>query len=237
MIHLTIDDHAIEVPEGRTLLEACREYNIEVPTLCYHPSLEPFGACRLCMVEYAQPPHPSKLVAACVYPCEEGAVVSTHSESVRNSRRITVELLLSSAPNDPYLLQLAQEYGVTDVRFRMPEENLCVVCGLCVRACNEIVGVRAISMINRGISKEVSPPFKVISPTCIGCGACVLICPTGSIKLKDVIGYRSIHFAESDIERVYCQICSDIDLQPTLVKDIETLMQNRTGHSINKKEL
>jgi bidirectional [NiFe] hydrogenase diaphorase subunit len=236
MIHLTIDDKAIEVPEGRTLLEACREYNIEVPTLCYHPALEPYGACRLCMVEFTQPPRPSKLVAACVYPCEEGAVVRTNSEAVRNSRRITIELLLSSAPNDPNLLQLAQEYNVKEIRFQMPEENLCVVCGLCVRACNEIVGVGAISMINRGISKEVSTPFKVISPTCIGCGTCVLICPTGYIKLKDVIGYRSVHFAETDIERVYCQICSDIEMQPMVFNQMDTLIQNRTAPSKHETE-
>jgi NADH dehydrogenase/NADH:ubiquinone oxidoreductase subunit G len=235
MIHLTLDDKAIEVPEGRTLLEACREHDIEIPTLCYHPALEPYGACRLCMVEFSMPPRPSKLVAACVYPCQEGVVVRTNSEAVRSSRRMTIELLLSSAPNDPTLLQLAQEYDVKEIRFRMTEENLCVLCGLCVRACNEIVGVRAISMINRGISKEISPPFKTISPTCIGCSTCVLICPTGYIKLKDVIGYRSVHFSETDIERVYCQICSDLDLQPTVIDDIETLIKNPAGHPFDKE--
>jgi formate dehydrogenase major subunit len=108
------------------------------------------------------------------------------------------------------------------------------MCGLCVRACNEIVGVRAISMIHRGISKEVSPPFKVISPTCIGCGTCVLICPTGYIQLKDVIGFRSIHFEKTDVDRIYCQICSDMDFQSSVIDDVETLIQNRDGHPFDK---
>lgn len=73
MIHLTIDDRAIEVTEGRSLLEACREYGIHIPTLCYHPALEPYGACRLCVVEVSTEGRRPRLVASCVYPCEEGA--------------------------------------------------------------------------------------------------------------------------------------------------------------------
>src|SRR5512146_1717706 len=125
MISLTIDDDPVKVPEGRTILEACREHDIHIPTLCYHPALEPYGGCRLCMVELDAAPRPPRLVAACVYPCEEGMVVRTNTEMVRNSRRMTAELLMAGAQDTPEIQALAQELGVKEVRFRLPEENTC----------------------------------------------------------------------------------------------------------------
>jgi len=233
MVHLTVDDKQIEVIEGRTLLEACREHNIYVPTLCYHPALEPYGACRLCMVEIHQPPRSARLVASCVYPCEEGLVVRTDTEMVRRSRQITAELLLGGSYHTPEMIALAKELGVERVRYRMPEDNSCVLCGLCVRACNEIVGVSAISLIHRGMNKKVSTPFQVSSSTCIGCGTCVLICPTGTIKLSDVSGFRSVHHSSSEYHRLYCEICGDPsrDLSPYFIQDeIRDEIQGEVAH-------
>lgn len=223
MIHLTINDQPIEVAEGRTLLEACRAHGIHVPTLCYHPALEPYGACRLCMVEVSQPLHEPRPVASCTYPCEEGAVVRTDTEEVKRSRRITAELLLAGASHTPEIRALAEELGVPAVRFKMPEEDACVLCGLCVRACSEIVGVNAISLIRRGIAKQVSPPFQIASYSCIGCGTCVLVCPTGALRLSDVLGFRSVHPADSAYDRDYCQVCGDADLSPHFVEDVASL--------------
>jgi bidirectional [NiFe] hydrogenase diaphorase subunit len=107
MIQLMIDDQPVRVQQGRTLLEACREHGIPIPTLCYHPALEPYGGCRLCMVELAIPDR-SRLVAACTYPCEEGLVVQTHSEKVIRSRRMTMELILASSYPNPQMLELAK---------------------------------------------------------------------------------------------------------------------------------
>ena len=230
MIHLTINGRPIEVAEGRTILEACREHGVPVPTLCYHPALEPYGACRLCMVEVSAGGDRSRrrLVAACTHPCEEGAVVETDTDVVQHSRRLTAELLAGTT-HAPEIMVLAEEMGVSEVRYTLPDADTCILCGLCVRACREIVGVSAISLIRRGIAKKVSPPFQIASATCIGCGTCVLICPTGALKLSDVTGYRGVHPSDSDYARVYCRVCGDADLRPHFVEDVETLLVKDEG--------
>jgi bidirectional [NiFe] hydrogenase diaphorase subunit len=226
LIHLTIDDKPLEVVEGRSLLEACRENGIYIPTLCYHPALEPYGACRLCVVELTQPGRKPRLVASCVYPCEEGAVVHTKSEQVRRSRRITAELILAGSYETPEVLALGKELGVTDIRFKLPEENACVLCGLCVRACKEIVGVSAISVIQRGISKKVATPFQVKSSRCIGCGTCVLVCPTGAFKFDSVTGFQYVSPSQSSYRLGYYRLGGELDLHPTFEQDITSLLAN-----------
>jgi bidirectional [NiFe] hydrogenase diaphorase subunit len=228
MIHLTIDDKPIEVYEGRTILEACREYSIHIPTLCYHPALEPYGGCRLCVVEVSQHGRKPRMVASCVYPCEEGAVVKTDTSTVQQSRRVTAELLLAGSSNSPEIVSLANELGVKEVRYQLPEEDACVLCGLCVRACNEIVGVSAISVIQRGIAKKVATPFQVTSSRCIGCGTCVLICPTGAFNFENVAGFQYVSPSESAYKLGYYRLGSELDLRPNFVQDVTTLLQTST---------
>ncbi len=224
MIHLTIDDKAVEVPEGRTLLEACREHGIQVPTLCYHPALEPYGACRLCVVEVSSQGRKPRLVASCVYPCEEGAQVQTNSPTVERSRRVTAELLMAGSSGSPEIAALAEQLGVKEVRFRLPDDNACVLCGLCVRACTEIVGVSAISVIRRGIAKKVATPFEVTSSRCIGCGTCVLICPTGAFNFENVAGFHYVSPSESAYKLGYYRLGSELDLRPNYVQDVTGLL-------------
>jgi NADH dehydrogenase/NADH:ubiquinone oxidoreductase subunit G len=226
MIHLTIDDQPVEAPEDRTLLETCREHGIHIPTLCYHPALQPYGGCRLCVVEVSQPGRKSRLVASCVYPCEEGAVVKTKSEMVVHSRRMTAELILAGSYNTPEMLALGEELDVKEVRFKLPEENACVLCGLCVRACNEIVGVSAISVIQRGIAKKVATPFQVTSSRCIGCGTCVMICPTGAFKFESVAGFQYVSPLESAYRLGYYRLSGELDLHPSFVQDVAALLTN-----------
>jgi bidirectional [NiFe] hydrogenase diaphorase subunit len=226
MVHLTIDDAPIVVPENRTLLEACRENGIHIPTLCYHPALKPYGGCRLCVVELSQSGRKPRLVAACVYPCEEGLVVKTKSEMVVRSRRMTAELILAGSYNTPEMLALGEELGVKEVRFKLPEENACVLCGLCVRACNEIVGVSAISVIHRGIAKKVATPFQVTSSRCIGCGTCVLICPTGAFQFESVAGFQYISPSESAYRLGYYRLGGELDLRPNFVQDVAAMLKS-----------
>jgi len=227
MIHLTIDDTPIEVPEGRTLLEACRENGFRMPTLCYHPALKPYGACRLCVVEVSQGGRKPRLVASCVYPCEDGAVVKTDSEMVLRSRRMTAELILAGSYHTPEMLALGEELGVEEIRFKLEDENACMLCGLCVRACNEIVGVSAISVIQRGIAKKVATPFEVTSSRCIGCGTCVLICPTGAFNFESVAGFQYVSPSESAYQLGYYRLGGELDLRPDYVENVSALMMQR----------
>ena len=222
MITLTIDGRKVEALEGSTILEVARENGIEIPTLCFHEALEPYGGCRLCVVELLTT-RGSRLVASCVHPAEEDAVVKTHSEMVQQSRRTSVELLLAVAPNAKVIQDLAAELGIEEPRVKLGD-NDCILCGLCVRACKEIVGANAISLVNRGFAKEVKPPFEIGSNACIGCATCVLVCPTGAIKLQDVLTHRSVHEWESDFETRPCKICGDHYLAPELRQDYEELL-------------
>lgn len=213
MIVVTIDGQEIRTVEGRTILKVAREHGIHIPTLCYHEAMEPFAACRLCVVE-VETQRGKRLVAACAYPCTGSLVVYTNSAAVLQSRRITVELLMASSAHVPIVRQLANELGIGEPRFTM-EKNDCILCGLCVRACREIVDVGAISVINRGIEKEVSPPFHIASHACIGCGTCVLVCPTGAITLYKVKGGApTVHTWKSEFEAVDCRVWSHEHLAP-----------------------
>ncbi len=222
MITLTIDGQKMEALEGSTILEVARENGIEIPTLCYHEALEPYASCRLCVVEL-ETAKGSRLVASCVHPAEEGAVVKTNSEMVQKSRRMTVELLLAAAPNAKLIQEWAADMGVEEPRVKLGD-NDCILCGLCVRACKEIVGASAISLVNRGFAKEVKPPFEIGSNACIGCTTCVFICPTGAIKLSDVQRDRAVHRLESDFETRPCKICGDHYLAPEFREDYEELL-------------
>lgn len=232
MISMTINDIPLRAPEGRTILEMCREHGIHIPTLCFHPALEPYGGCRLCMVELDSPQRPARLVAACIYPCEEGMIVRTDTEMVINSRRMTAELLMGVAPDLPEIQALAQELGVREVRFNLPQEVPCVLCGLCVRACKEIVGVSAISFIERGIEKKVSAPFEIASSRCIGCGTCVLVCPTGAYRFEEIAGFHNVEPTLEGYRRGYFRVGGEVDLRPNYIQDVASLLRiQSSSHS------
>ncbi|MCK4786961.1 MAG: (2Fe-2S)-binding protein, partial [Desulfobacteraceae bacterium] len=187
MVNLTIDDRKVEAEEGTTVLKAAEKLGIEIPTLCYFEALTPQGACRLCVVEIVGGARRG-LSASCSYIVEEGLEVRTDSERVIKARKLIIELLLLRCPDVPRIRELAEEIGIDKSRYERfkPEEEKCILCGLCVRVCQELMKVGAINFVNRGSNRKVSPPFGEYSSVCVTCGACEVVCPTGAINLSEI---------------------------------------------------
>jgi NADH dehydrogenase/NADH:ubiquinone oxidoreductase subunit G len=204
MVTLTIDGKKVTVRKHSTVLDAVKKLDIPLPTLCHHPALSPYGGCRLCIVEIKGIARP---VTACTTPANEGMEVVTTSPALEKMRRTTLELILSDHPNDCMvceragnctLQELAYFYGIKENRFvgerRMYKKRdnnpfverdmeKCILCGQCVRICDEIQGVGAIDFIHRGFRTKISPPYER-DLNCEFCGQCVAVCPTGALTGK-----------------------------------------------------
>ena len=185
MVNVTIDDQQISIKAGTTVLEAAEKLGIYIPTLCHHESLLPYGGCRLCVVELCRK-GTADLTSSCTYRVEEGLIVKTSTERVERVRRLVLELLLAEAPEAEGVRDLAAEMGVTpSPRLKPRKDDRCILCGRCIRACREVVGVHAIDYAGRGYVRKVSSPFFKSSPDCIVCGTCFHICPTGAIAMQE----------------------------------------------------
>jgi heterodisulfide reductase subunit A len=194
MITLTIDGQKLQGEEGQTILDVAQKAGIEIPTLCHHPVLSPYGACRLCVVEIVANGRLG-LQTACTYPIEEGLELLTRSPKVLSARKAVLGLLLSRTPNVEVIQDLAREYGITEPPFPTdtPEER-CILCGKCVRTCTEMVKAHVLNFSERGIERRVGPPFLEKTRQCIGCGACTIVCPTGAIEM--LLSREGIYFDE-----------------------------------------
>ena len=184
-ITLKIDDQEVSAHEGETVLDIAKSMGINIPTLCYHKALSPFGSCRICSVEIIDKRGRSRIVTSCNYPVEEGLVVYTKSEKTIKVRKLLLDLLMARTPNVQKIKDLAYEYGVEKTSFWVEDENEdCILCGLCSRVCDELVGVNAIDFAKRGVERKVTTPYETFSDDCIGCGACATICPTKSKRIR-----------------------------------------------------
>jgi NADH dehydrogenase/NADH:ubiquinone oxidoreductase subunit G len=209
MVKLTIDGREVQAQEGTTILEAARENNIYIPTLCYHEEVTPYGACRLCLVEVTRNGR-ERLVASCLYEVAEGLKVKTNSERIASNRRMIMELLLARCPNNKAIQALARKLGVEKTSFEL-DDNQCMLCALCVRVCQEVVGVSAISLVNRGVDRALATPFYEPSDVCIGCGSCAYVCPVEAIRFEDIGDTRYIYWPNNKMEfkLKQCKACGN----------------------------
>ncbi|MFH1824379.1 MAG: 2Fe-2S iron-sulfur cluster-binding protein [Candidatus Firestonebacteria bacterium] len=213
MMNITIDGKEIVSDKGKTILELAKESGIKIPTLCYHPALEPYGGCRLCLVEITKEVWKgwSKLVVSCAYPAEDGLIVKTNSSEVIEARKFIIELLLARTPSAKTIQDLAKEYGIEKSKFaeiaEMKEDKdslkNCILCGLCVR----VIGANVISLAYRGVTRKVMTPYNEASDVCLNCGACAFVCPTGAIEINDIIPYRKITAWHTESELKQCSLC------------------------------
>jgi bidirectional [NiFe] hydrogenase diaphorase subunit len=207
-MNITIDGKKYEAEYAESILNIAKRNNINIPTLCHSDALPGQGNCRLCAVDIVENGR-HKIVASCIYPVTQEIEVITNSEEVINIRKVIIQLLLARVPNNEYINRLKAEYGISAIPRFTPDkayagEEECVLCGLCVKAC-EAVGTSAISTVNRGITKKVSTPYEEPSLDCIGCGACARVCPTGAIKIYENKGQRIIW--NRSFELLNCEGC------------------------------
>lgn len=207
---IKVNNKEFSANKGETILEVAERNGIKIPTLCHMKNFIPSGACRICVVENAKN---GKLIPSCSYPVEERMEIYTHSQKVVESRKMIVELLLSNHPDDCLfcvrsgncqLQDLSIEHCVTERRLSGKKNNYhmdlsnpsivrdpdkCILCGRCVRVCEEIIGVSAIDYINRGSNTVIGVPYNksLNTSSCVNCGQCIMVCPTGALHEHDHI--------------------------------------------------
>lgn len=184
-IRMQIDGKDVVAEPGMTVLEAARAAGATIPTLCHIDALEPFGGCRLCIVE-VEVRGWARLVVACVYPAEANLVVRTRNEKIDRIRKTILELLMAHAPESTQLRELAEIYGADRNRFER-EPSFCIHCGLCVRYCAEVKKKDAVGFIDRGIRKEISFIPEIAAAECPDCKECFPLCPTSYLQAAYVL--------------------------------------------------
>jgi NADH dehydrogenase/NADH:ubiquinone oxidoreductase subunit G len=194
-IHLQIDGKDVVATEGMTIVDAAKSVGINIPTLCHHEQLEPYGGCRICTVEVEVRGWP-KLVAGCIYPVEKDLVVRTRSEKVDKVRKVLVEEMLAHAPDSEQLKVLAEEYGADRDRFDK-HPSFCIHCGLCVRYCAEIKKAHAVGFVDRGSNREISFFPEIADKVCWDCKECFPLCPTSALQAAYVLAESLISPQES----------------------------------------
>jgi len=263
MINLTINGKEVQVAPGTTILQACQQNGINVPTLCYDPDLRLAGSCRMCLVEVKGRP---LFLASCVAPAENGMVVETESPDIVEARKMVLELLLArheaschvcEKTGDCKLQDYCYQYGVKESgytdggRIAYPindpnpfierDYNKCIMCTRCVRACEDITVARAINVKNRGYHAKISTAFDtdLVESPCVFCGQCVMVCPVGALNSKVAAGKGRTYEMEKVLTTcTYCGTGCTLELN---VKDDRvvgvTSDRSSEGSPVNKGAL
>jgi len=176
-VTLFINDTEVKASQGMTILQAAQSVGIEIPTLCHHEKLSPYGACRLCIVEIVKGQR-SRLVTSCVYPVEDGLIVKTESEPVVRVRKMLLEMMWSRSPGVQAIRDYGIKYGIDINKFAV-EPTFCILCGLCVRYCREVKNKNLIGFVGRGTDRAVMFLPDADFNECLKCGECYNLCPTG----------------------------------------------------------
>jgi predicted molibdopterin-dependent oxidoreductase YjgC len=216
LINLTIDGKPVQVPEGTSIWDAARRLGIDIPVLCHSPRMRPVGVCRMCVVDIGQ----RTMAASCVRPCEEGMQVEASSAKVDQHRKMLTSLLLSDYPeysaremstSNDQLLALAKKYAIQDIPFAdgatgMPrgtdmsspviavDHQACILCDKCIRGCDELQHNDVITRTGKGYTARIA--FDLNNPmgesTCVACGECMAVCPTGALTNKSVFAEMQV---------------------------------------------
>ncbi len=200
-----IDGRTCDAEYGEYILAVAKRNGFDIPTLCHSDALTGLGTCRLCVVEIMED-QKTKVVASCIYPITRELEIKTDSSRIFRIRKTIMKLMLSRAPENACLNSLARQYGLQTSKLPdLPDKaEDCILCGLCVKACEEM-GTNAISTVGRGTGKKVSTPYDEPSAACVGCGSCAAVCPTGAIGMEDKNGIRTIW--DKAFKMLRCEKC------------------------------
>ena len=207
MVTIVIDGRDVTALEETSLLKVLLREGFDIPHLCFHEKVTAYASCRLCLVE-VEAGGARRIATSCNYPVVDGLKVHVDTEAVLADRATVFEVLLAQAPDSEKLRAYASRYGVTETTYPL-QEGACILCGLCERVCSDVIGAGAIGFLGRGGRKELGTPYGEASPTCIGCGACAYVCPTGCITVvdseRDMV--REIPYIHACHELLPCRLC------------------------------
>lgn len=226
-MQIIINGKTYSANPGEKILDVARRNRVEIPTLCHSEALPGLASCRLCMVKVHEGGKTQE-VAACTYPVTNGIEVVTDSEMITAKRKILLALYNLIAPNSERIKQLMARYKVEPFdRFVTEDDSNCILCGLCVKACEEL-GTNAISTLFRGTKKKIGTAFEQPATECIGCGSCASVCPTQAIEMTEADGKRTVW--NKTFELLRCQDCGEYFTTPEALAYVRQKLGDTVGN-------